>query len=263
MRRWVLAAAVLFGAAATDTGCRRTPRNRDDNMPPITAKPIPPADLEARVGRLSANEPESDLRPSNYCVDGKLYRGAPARLGRTNVFLAPHLSLDDVLLGGVVLVHGITEPSLFAALEELGPCPDNDPPPMQMRSDWLPDEGGYRTTRARLSATAAFRAHRIERIQLHEIVAVTDSVVTIRLRNPFPDAIVGELAIHHEGGPGKPMPHYARQPLAIPVGGHLDVAADRRLASDRPGGRPSKLASLDIAATAGPIQIDLAIVIPN
>jgi len=246
MWRLCLLAALLASA------CRRSPRNPPDQPMPSPASPMLPTDSDARVGRLYGNAAGDLRRPADYCVDGQHYRGAPARLQRVNVF---GVTIDPALLGRTVMVHGEVMPSLWDALEATGPCPPETPEPMaQMRSDWVADEGGYRTTRAKLAALAYLRATRIAPVELHRMVGAGERSLTVRLFNPFAGALEGTLTLHYEGGPTKPMPRYDKRDVAIAPGGQLDVEAPRSI--DEGGRRVWRLSTFELSARAGRVIID-------
>lgn len=179
------------------------------------------------VGVLSKNAMHSQTSPSAYCLeDGKLYRGADARVGDLNLFIDRDVSS---LAGKPVLARGSREPSLLDAVKEVGPCPNERPEEhAQMRSDWVSPEGGFRTKRDRLRDQPFLRATEVVAIDLGSMLDGSGERVIVELKNPFDRAMDGLRAVaHYEGGPGKPMPRYEPVKLSLPPGGsqRLDLAA--------------------------------------
>lgn len=228
---------------------------------PPNAAGLIPLGTPALVGMLVANEPKLVTSPSEYCLDdGKLYRGAPARIGSVNVMTSEAL---DALAGKLVVAYGVLEPSLLDALTAIGTCPagyGDDSPELQMRSDWVCPEGGFRTSREKLQKLPWLRASSVRTVTLHQVVSkaeVADQAV-VELRNPFDQALDALSAqLHYEGGPGKPMPKLVPLALALPPGGTQRVEAAARIeagpaGADVGGPRGSyRLQSIDLAGTIG------------
>lgn len=227
-----------------------------------------PVDRPARVGTLVVNERFSVMHPSEYCLDdGFVYVGAPARVGAVNVFTAVAVA---PLAGKTVLAVGAREPSLFAALDERGPCASDygsDPRELpQMRSDWVSPEGGFRTTRQRLEKLAGFRAHSVSEISLGRELAREGETVVVELENPFAASLdaLGAVA-HYEGGPGKPMPLREKLALALPPGGRQRLELRAEIEAGPAGaatGTPRgwyRLESVELSGRVGQVEVDASI----
>ena len=186
---------------------------------------------EIYVGRLRRNQPADMMRPSEYCLeDGQLWAGAPHRLGRVNVF---GLAADvDTGLAPVAL-FAAQRPSLDAVISALGPCPDDygeEARHVQMRSDWVADEGGFASTHAKLATIPYLEAQAHVVLELHEVLDQSDTTTRLRLKNPFNVAMSAvEMRLHYEGGPGKPMPTFVAiepRPVIAP-GAAVDIEVKR------------------------------------
>jgi len=241
------------------TACKKSPRK--EPTPSRSAAPSPgplllPSADQGFVGLLLENAAGDDGHPADYCLDdGQQWRGLPARLGRINL---AGVTPPAALYGRHVIVWGSREASLDAVVTRLGPCPPDDRPMPQMRSDWIADEGGYLTTHARLAATPVLRAVRIEPVTLAGFGALPDGGVGhgFSLHNPFDAALTGTLRAHWEGGPGKPMPHFVEQPFTVAPGASLTVALPFE-----PDGMPDEewawqLHAVHVVGSAGRVTVD-------
>lgn len=258
-------------------GCSRAPSppdppahaSADEAAPPAGPSGVePPAggllavDTPGAVGILRENRPRDATRPSEYCLDDGLhYAGAPARVGRVNVFATGF----EPLVGEPVLVRGRREGSLLSALTKLGPCPAPAPEEhAQMRSDWVSPEGGFRTTRARLENVSYFTEVTLTAVDLGGAISSDDAVTIFELRNPFAAPLDGLAArAHYEGGPGKPMPHFASIALRLPPGGRQRIEVPTSVERD-PAGRGDargayRLQSLDLEGQVGAIEVDVSL----
>jgi hypothetical protein len=238
------------------------------------------------VGHLIANEPAHMTSPSQFCLeDGSLYEGAPHRLGRVNVFgLAG--AVKPSMLGKTAIVFGERRPSLDAALKKLGPCPEDygkDWPHIQMRSDWVSDEGGFRTTREKLRGLSYIQGAAALPVKLHEAPragaagagarkadsdgASEDALpsnTTVFLLNPFNMPIEDlRVRVHYEGGPGKPMPHFEERRVRLAPGERVQVdvasAVIKEAAPGLKGGY--RLESLDVEGKVGRAEINATLFI--
>lgn len=239
------------------------------------------------VGHLIQNEPEHMTSPSQFCLeDGSLYEGAPHRLGRVNVFgLAG--AVKPSMLEKTAIVFGERRPSLDAALKKLGPCPQDygkNWPYIQMRSDWVSDEGGFRTTREKLRGLSYIQGAAVLPVKLHEVVRsdagagggaskgegdgeaedATPSNTTVFLLNPFNMPIEDlRVRVHYEGGPGKPMPHFEERRVRLAPGGRAQVdvasAVIKELTSGLKGGY--RLESLELEGKVGRAEINATLFI--
>lgn len=239
-----------------------------DASPALDRNGLLSVDEPALVGRLVVNAPYSIMHPSEYCLDDKqIYTGAPARIGRLNVFArAP---VGD-LAGRIVLARGQHEPSLLAMLQRKEACPadyGSSPAEMpQMRSDWVSPEGGFKTTREKLASLQAFRARELRALDLGEKLESSADTVTVELRNPFAvplDAL--ETNAHYEGGPGKPMPLFRKVELALPAGDKQRLELPARIGAGPAGqivGSPRgvyRLHSVELKGRLGKTDFDVSI----
>ncbi|MCC6993160.1 MAG: hypothetical protein IT370_00895 [Deltaproteobacteria bacterium] len=253
---FAFAALALLPAA-----CKKSPRQEPtpSRTPAPTAPPQParlPTADEGFVGLLIENAPGDDFHPADYCLDdGQQWRGLPARLGRINV---AGVTPSAALYGHHVIVWGRREASLDAVISKLGPCPPDDRPMAQMRSDWIADEGGYLTTHARLAATPVLRALRIEPLTLAGFGALPDGGVGhgFSLHNPFDAALSGSLRAHWEGGRGKPMPHYVDQPFVVAPGATLTVALPFEPGDVPDLDRAWRLHAVHVVGSAGRVTVN-------
>ena len=222
-------------------------------------------DEPALVGTLVANERQSLMHPAEYCLDdGQVYAGAPARIGKLNVFTQRSLG---GLAGATVIARGTREASLLAALRKIGSCPadyGSNPAEMpQMRSDWVSPEGGFKTTRSKLEKLPCFRARELALVELGSDVQHQGDRVTLVLHNPFAGALdTLEAHAHYEGGPGKPMPLFRNVELHLPPGGKQELELPAQIeagpagkAEDKPRGY-YRLRSVDLAGKVGKVEFD-------
>ncbi|MBE7451362.1 MAG: hypothetical protein HS111_21425 [Kofleriaceae bacterium] len=239
-------------------------------LPPTLALvPIAGPD-EVLVGNLVRNQPGSLEAPSEYCLDdGRLWRGARFRVGRTNVFDADdrlEAAAGDGTATVTVAVTGRRRPSLDERLVDVGPCPPDhagDLERMQLRSDWIPDEGlASNTTHARMAATAYVAAVAAVPVTLVELGARTDGQLAIRLHNPFDQPLDGvTITAHYEGGPTKPMPRHDPLDVRLAPGAHVDLTVS--LGDQVPGRRGGhRLASIDWSGRAGAATFDVSVAVP-
>lgn len=280
-----LALSTALGAALLACNRSEPPQPMPSSTPTVNVRPSGPevqgerapsldrdgllsVDEPALVGRLVANERYSVMHPSEYCLDdGWVYAGAPARIGRLNVFTS---SAIDTLSGRLVLARGRHEPSLLALLDKREQCPsDYGKSPAefpQMRSDWVAPEGGFKTARDKLAKLPCFRARELRAVDLGEKLEARDDVVVVELRNPFLtplDAL--EARAHYEGGPGKPMPLFREVKLALPAGGtqrlelpaHIEAGPAGQDAGARRGSY--RLHSVDLRGTLGKTDFDASL----
>jgi len=191
------------------------------------------------VGVLRRNRSFDDILPAHHCLeDKKLWEGASHRIGRRNVFGVGGGA--DSLDGKLVLVRGTVGASLADALTLKGPCPAEGSASRQFRADWMADEGGYVTTRARLQTIPYLRASSVEpfpvlqvsnptlenRRKEHWRGPVPHVPASATVHNPTGSVWNLELLLHYEGGPGKPMPEYERRPVRVEPGQETTVAID-------------------------------------
>jgi hypothetical protein len=282
MNRFVVMAAVV-----TTAGCSKTPVPPDASTREPAATRVSQPRPERRgiavgtagmVGNLMRNEKMSMTYPSQYCVDqAKLYKGAPFRLGKVNVFtnsLPGGRDKVDALAGKTVLLAGKLSKPLFAALSEVGPCDStfgSEYKDLQMRSDWVSPEGGFLATRERLDKLSYWQASTIRRVTLSRIEhdGKGGSPVIVTLLNPFDKPMSTlEAKAHYEGGTGKPMPKFVPIELALPPGAKQRLKLAKQIpggASDRTKG-PRKgayhLDSIDISGSIGATEFDVRIDIP-
>lgn len=236
-----------------------TPSVQDDGPPWATDRP-------GLVGVWRLNHAVSMTNPGRYCLeDDRLYLGAPARVGDLNVFTRQ--SAND-FAGQLVLVRGNQEGSLLSALVEQGPCPklDVDPEHIQMRSDWVAREGGYRTTKAKLRELPFFRATRVVALDLGSKRDERGDRVQFAIKNPFTVSMNGlEAVAHYEGGPGKPMPRFEPITLVLPPGATQIVDLAARVEAGPAGadsGEPRGvyvLATVDLRGKLGALTIDVSL----
>jgi hypothetical protein len=221
-------------------------------------------DVDVFVGWLKRNASEDMMRPSEYCLeDGFLWQGAPFRLGRINVIGLP-LDLGEVVFRKPIAVFGKKEASLDAALRKIGDCPEGygrEAEMMQMRSDWIADEGGFRTTHDKLKQTEFIRAAGFETIRLHQELGKDDRVTRVRLHNPFTEDIAElEVRFHYEGGPTKPMPTFDDKKLALASGASVDVEVPRTPTGeplDPTNKRAKRLYGVQLRASVGRAVLDV------
>ncbi len=271
-------ALVLAGSAST---CHRAGGPQDAGglpLPSAEASPAPEpgpdasgpvvAHGSALVGNLVLNERFSITHPSEYCLDdGHVYAGAPARIGKRNLFTTE--SVSD-LAGKVVVASGSHEPSLFAALRRQGTCPSDygaNPRELpQMRSDWVSPEGGFATTRAKLEKLSAFRARDLRVVSLGRELGRAEGRVVVELENSFAVALDTLSAVaHYEGGPGKPMPLREKITLSLPPGGTQRVELSLQIEAGPAGqstGSPRglyRLQSIDFVGQVGQFDFDASL----
>ncbi len=216
------------------------------------------------VGLLRRNRPADQIAPSEYCLDdGKLWRGSDYRLGRINVF---GVAAGEIQTGGdPVAVYAVRRPSLDAALVEVGPCPEGygaEADRIQMRSDWVCDEGGFRTSHEKLATVPYLEASAVEVVRLHRIVDQSDTTTRIELHNPFAVALEPiALRLHYEGGPGKPMPTFvAVDPPRLPAGGSAVIEVARTPSGEPVGDRSKRqdrLFGLELRGELGRLHLDV------
>ncbi|PIV98303.1 MAG: hypothetical protein COW42_15460 [Deltaproteobacteria bacterium CG17_big_fil_post_rev_8_21_14_2_50_63_7] len=188
------------------------------------------------IGTLYENAPFDPTLPDGYCLeDGQRYRGATHRLGRQNLFGLD--AIDPSLSFQTVLVRGEVRTPLTDKLVADGPCPPDDSPERQFRSDWMSDEGGYRTTREKLESVSYVWASSVEAISLLTIddpnpqrprkmrlgAAEEDGPagqdITLTVQNPLSIELSDlVLLVHYEGGRGKPMPKYEPHHFSLAPG---------------------------------------------
>jgi hypothetical protein len=133
-----------------------------------------------------------------------------------------------------------------------------------MRSDWIADEGGSKTTHDKLATLPFIRGKRAQSITMHEFLPGDESTVRVRIRNPFTKSFAGlSFTAHYEGGPGKPMPTMVDKLLALEPGQRVELEFPRQLegAPRTKGG--SGLHSLDISGTLGKAELDISLFVPH
>lgn len=189
------------------------------------------------IARLVENAPLRVESPSEYCVDGTLYRGAGYRAADLNLFGKTDL-IEPGWRGAPVILYGHVRRPLLAALTEVGPCPpeyDNIPIP-QMRSDQGSPECGQnigRSTREILGRLEYFELTGARSLSIVEPVAHDDETLTLRLRNPLAVAIEARergplrALLRYEGTYGKPGAHDRPIALSIPPGASQELTVDR------------------------------------
>lgn len=234
-----LALAVMAGcsppAGASPPSMERAAEPR--SSPVESAQAMATADEAWFVGRLTHNEAFSQAAPLTFCVDGVHYRGSPYRVGRVQLF-GDVSALDGVASGAWVVVRGVRhESGLFAQLtEEAGGCPPDPTPPMQWRSDWTADEGGYaQAARVQLEAAGWIEAQGLV-VSASPVLTVElpegavprkvsaarslEGEATVTVVNPLDEPWREvELRLHYETADrGKPMPWFETQRLELPVG---------------------------------------------
>lgn len=277
-----LFAILVCGCGKSDKGSRpATRRGADEAAAPTAPAPSPPAkaadsafdsngllrtdrDTHVFVGMLSRNASEDMTRPSEYCLeDGGLWQGAPFRLGRVNVIGLP-LDLGVVPFKKPVAVFGKREPSLDAAIRRVGDCPDGygaEAERMQMRSDWVADEGGFRTTHAKLAETPFIRATGYEITRVHQVLGKDDRVARVRFYNPFDEDLPElEVRFHYEGGPTKPMPTFVDRKLALPSGENVVLEVPLTPTGkplDEGNKRAKHLVGIHLRATVGNAELNI------
>lgn len=181
------------------------------------------------VGRLRQNAKMDHFHPADFCVDGRHFEGASYRLSRLNLFGVEALPAD--WLGQYVMVPAVRRENLASRLRETGPCPEGEPFPIQARSDWSPEEGGYLTRLERLAQADYLDAEgdpklvSLMNVQRPEPPkrgrkrgapepSRHDAEVVVEIENTLEVPLEGlRLAFHYEGGPRKPMPHYDVVPV--------------------------------------------------
>jgi hypothetical protein len=214
------------------------------------------------------NAPRDDMRPSEYCLDdGLLWSGARFRLHRVNVFGVDQ-ALANLSRSSPVAVYGSQRPSLDARLAKIGPCPeDHEAVMVQMRSDWIADEGGHLTTHAALQNIPYIEGTRAVPVLLHELLGKDDTSVRIRIHNPFNVAFKDVVfQAHYEGGPGKPMPAYADQALGVAPGQATVMTISRTLAGSEalPATKSGYgLHSLELTGQVGRARLTVELVLPH
>lgn len=205
---------------------------------PQSSPSAPTADAgSCWVGVLRRNRSFDDSFPAQHCLDDKkLWEGASHRIGRRNVFGVG--AGADSLDGKLVLVRGTAGSSLADALTFKGPCPAEDSASRQFRTDWMADEGGYVTTRARLQTVPYLRASSVEPFPVLQVSNPTlenrrkehgpapNVPASATVHNPTGSVWNLELLLHYEGGPGKPMPRYLRRPVRVEPGQETTVIID-------------------------------------
>lgn len=273
-------------AASLSVGCESVETNKEgakEPVRPIEAPPPEPTvkpaasrpqpnallDLDAEevhIGDLMENEVLSPMRPSEYCLDdGKLWKGSKYRLGDLNVF-GVDAELGALVASNPVAVFGAKRQGLDSVLREAGPCPSPyEPVQVQMRSDWVPPEGGPNTTRAHLATLAYLEGSRVQTIHMAEFVEGDATTVTVRLRNPFVQSFSGlKVEAHYEGGPGKPAATMVEQVMAIKPGEWAELSIPRALKNPGPRTKAgSGLHSLELSGRIGKAEIDITLVVPH
>lgn len=219
-----------------------------------------------RIARLTVNQKLSPMFPSEYCLDdGNLYQGAAFRLGKVNVF-GVDAELAALKNASLVAVIGETKKGLDTQLKKLGPCPDGYEPEMvQMRSDWVPPEGGPRTTRATLAALPYQEGKQVIAVEMAEVVASDETSVRVRITNPFTLPLAGlRFVAHYEGGRGKPMASYEARELPLGPGAELELALERQSGTEPSRTKlGSDLRSLQLTGRLGQAELDIDILLPR
>ena len=207
------------------------------------------------VGNLYRNSSADMRRPSEYCLeDGSFWQGSSFRLGRVNLFGLP-LDVGPVEFSKQLAVYGSKESPLFDVIRRVGDCPDGyggDNNASQLRQDWLADEGGFRTTRARLAELPYLKAVAYEILRLHLVLIGDDEVARVELTNPFNvDLVDLPMRYHYESGKGKPSPRYVDRALTLLAGESVVLEVPRRHQ-----GR-WQLVGIQLRGQAGRVELDV------
>ena len=234
------------------------------------SRPVDPhalIDVDAEslfVAMLVENRENDEMAPADYCLDdGKLWKGATYRLGRVNVF-----GVDEQLAAltpkGPVAVFGSKEMSLNDVITDQGPCPEREILHAQMRSDWIADEGGSRTTHDKLATLPYIKGTRAQLVHMHEFLDSDESTVRVRIRNPFTVPMRGlDFAAHYEGGRGKPMPTMVDKVLTLEPGATVELEIPRELEGAENTKAGSGLHTLDLTGTLGKAELDIRLFVPH
>ena len=217
---------------------------------------------EAHVGWLVTNVAGDMAPPSQYCLDdGSLYKGAPYRLGRINVFMAS--AVPSATLNGPAIIYGRRLTGLDGKITRIAPCgPDEDTSAMQMRSDWVADEADWRghTTRARLAKTDYIEATAVYPLPL---VTQGRSSSELTVTNPFDRPLTpsATFSLYYEGGTGKPIPKFEAQALSnlAPGASKTIVVADLRKSDDGPW----SFRGYQLEGSVGDVRLDLLVSLPS
>lgn len=172
------------------------------------------SDKQVYIGKLVKNEAVSDIIPGQYCCGDTLYKGALYRVGRMNIFL--NEEPDAEMFGKTVAVYGSRKTSLADKVKLLGTCSDATPWPIQFRSDWGADEGGYRNSIDRLKKSPYIEADTIVPFNLVTIVKTDADSLTITIQNPMADTLKDvNLVVHYEGGKKKTEARYLTKQVTL------------------------------------------------
>jgi hypothetical protein len=233
---------------------------------PTQSKLIDVESQDMRVARLRANEPLSQLSPSEYCLDdGKIWKGASYRLGGVNVFGLDHqlVAFDAPQLVAVV---GPTKIGLDSKLQLVGPCPKGyEPIHAQMRSDWVAPEGGPISTHEKLKSLPYQEGVRAMKVEMVEFLENDEDVVRFRMTNPFSLPLAGlKFDAQYEGGGGKPMPTLVEQVLTLQPGASTELELPRVIDSAAPRSKAgSGLHTLNLSGRLGRAELDIEIFVPH
>lgn len=188
------------------------------------------------VGRLRFNLPHSHRShsvPARYCLADGLWRGTAYRLNRTN--LTGFAGLPTFVEDEPVLVFAKPAMSMDDVITRLGPCPSQFSRGLELPSFLeygIAPEGGPFTSHQKLARQPYLRGRAVTLLKLHEVAAVTNHDIQIRLFNPF-DTAFDELALRVEYI-GRLRSFHADYTVSIPAGGTADFWIPRRVVlSDR------------------------------
>ena len=240
-----IASLLSNGCPSNSSGTQATPSVLPvgRSQPAMTSSAPSKPKTHCYIGILTKNVPRAHGDTKDYCADDIHYQGANYRLGRINVF-----GLKSRRSAGYIHLEATRHDNLLRALKVQGKCPEASPFPIQARSDWDHEDGGYFTTKDRLRRASYFRAVSAKDLELVEVEAPKFSSkgikrggqprdpgaqISLRLNNPLSFGWSGlKVVVHYEGGKGKPMPVYVEHnlpPLAPGVGAtHRYPAAVQR-----------------------------------
>jgi hypothetical protein len=203
-----------------------------------------PTGQTAIVGTLVSNGSLAVGSPKDFCLeDGRLWEGSSWRLADRHVFGLKDTWLKGAILETVVL-FGAEKMSLDDKVVVKGPCPEShvNPPPMQLRSDWLAPETSRvgHSTHDILKKRPYWEATGLHVVEMVKAEILKSGDVEARVFNPFAFDLRGvTLVWHYEGGPGKPMPHFEKQKIVVPAGATVTFRRPRRIKRQHPKRGPA------------------------
>ena len=171
------------------------------------------------IGRLNINSPLSLKYPSEYCLeDGYLYKSIPHRIGDINLYSSTPQKLDS-FNGKSIIAYGIYKKDLNQILKKSTKCPENygrKQSMMQLRSDWVSKETGFRigrSTKEKLKSFQYLEYSKITEFKGFNIVTSKNSKeIKVNFKNNLNTTLQNlSIIAQYESMRGKPRPYFKRK----------------------------------------------------